>query len=111
MLPVEPHAKKFSRPQASLDARESTLEGRACRYAKSLGYYVRKYKSPGRRAAPDRFFKHSDGVPFFIEFKGLGKQPTALQLAEHDEMRAVGLIVYVVDNYEAAKAIIDKHCL
>lgn len=101
----------FARKLADLDARESSLERRACAYAKKLGYWQRKFKSPGKRSAPDRIFKHKYGPLFFIEFKARGEPPTALQLEEHAEMRAAGLIVYVCDNFDDAKAILDRHCL
>ena len=110
MLPADDKTS-FARNVADLDARESSVEGRAKRYARSLGYWVRKFKSPGRRSAPDDIFKHPYGDVFWIEFKAYGKPPTALQLEEHAEMRAVGLIVYVCDNFDDAKAILDRHCL
>ena len=110
MLPADDKTS-FARNSSDLDARESSVEGRAKRYARSLGYWVRKFKSPGRRSAPDDIFKHRYGIPFFIEFKAHGKPATALQLEEHAEMRAAGLTVYVCDNFDDAKAILDRHCL
>lgn len=110
MLPDDDKTS-FARKSADLDARESSVEGRAKRYARSLGYWVRKFKSPGRRSAPDDIFKHPHGILFFIEFKAFGVPPTALQLEEHNEMRAAGLVVYVCDNFDDAKTIIDRHCL
>lgn len=111
MLPADDKKRRFARSKAELDARESTVESRAKRYAKSLGYYVRKFKSPGKTSVPDDVFKHLNGPVFFVEFKALGKPATELQLNEHEEMRAAGLIVYVVDNFEDAKAILDRHSL
>jgi hypothetical protein len=110
VLPVD-DKRGFATKSRDLDVRESSVEGRACTYARNLGYWHRKYKSPGKRSAPDRIFKHLHGIAFFIEFKARGKEPTALQLAEHAEMRAAGLIVYVCDNFDDAKAILDRHCL
>lgn len=111
MLPAEKKRVSFARNKRDLDKRESSLEGRAKRYARSLGYWVRKFKTPGRRSAPDDIFKHPNGIAFFIEFKARDKPPTALQLEEHAEMRAAGLIVYVVDRFDDAKAILDRHSL
>lgn len=110
MLPAD-DGKRFKRTAAELDARESSIETRAKRYAKSIGYWVRKFKTPGKRSAPDDIFKHPYGEVLFLEFKARGKEPTELQLEEHAAMRAVGLTVYVVDNFVDAKAILDKHCL
>lgn len=110
MLPVD-DKKSFARKASELDERESTLEGRAKRYARSIGYWVRKFKTPGRRSAPDDIFSNAFGFVFFVEFKALGKDATELQKDEHDEMRAHGLLVYVVDNFKDAKAILDRHCV
>jgi hypothetical protein len=101
----------FARRSGDLDARESSVEGRACTYADKLGYWHRKFRSPGRRSAPDRVFKHEHGISFYIEFKARGEVPTVLQAEEHAQMRAVGLIVYVCDSFDDAKAILDRHCL
>jgi hypothetical protein len=111
VIPDDSCAKSFRRPKAELDARESSVEGRAKRYAAKLGYWCRKFKSPGKTSAPDDVFKHPNGPAFYIEFKALGKKPTPMQLNEHEEMRAVGLIVYVVDNFDDAKTILDRHSL
>ena len=111
MLPAESRGKSFRRSKADLDARESSVEGRAKRYAKSIGYWVRKFKSPGKANAPDDIFKHPFTDPFFIEFKALGKPASAAQLDEHEEMRKVGWTVYVVDNFDDAKKILDRHSL
>ena len=110
MLPPDSKTS-FARKSADLDARESSVEGRACTYARSLAYWTRKFKSPGKRSAPDRIFSNAFGFVLFLEFKARGKKPTALQLAEHDEMRAHGLIVHVCDNFDDAKTILDRHCL
>jgi hypothetical protein len=110
VLPTD-EKTSFARSTADLDARESSVEERAKRYARSLGYWCRKFKSPGRRSAPDDIFANGCGFVFWVEFKARGKTATALQLEEHAEMRAHGLIVYVVDNFDDAKAILDRHCL
>lgn len=77
--------------------RESQIEGWAKQIARNCGWWVRKFKTPARRSAPDDIFaKH--GRVFFIEFKATGCVPSDLQDEEHRIMRAVGLTVYVVDS-------------
>lgn len=110
MLPTDSKTS-FAVKSADLDARESSVESRAEAYADKLGYWHRKFKSPGRRSAPDRIFKHQHGIVFFIEFKARGKGATELQKDEHTDMRAAGLTVYVCDNFHDAKIILDRHCL
>lgn len=79
--------------------RESQIEGWAVQCARNLRYYVRKYKTPARRSAPDRIFAKHARV-FFIEFKATGDVPSDLQAEEHRKMRLAGLTVYVVDSKE-----------
>lgn len=110
MLPTD-SKKSFARNASELDERETSVEGRAKRYARSIGYWCRKFKSPGRRSAPDDIFSNRFGNIIFIEFKALGREATELQKDEHREMREHGLIVYVVDNFHDAKTILDRHCL
>ena len=109
LLPAE--KRTFKRDNKELDERESSLEGRAGVYAKKIGYWHRKFKSPGRRSAPDRIFASAFGFVLFVEFKAYGEKATPLQKDEHDEMRANGLIVYVCDNFDDARRLLDKHSL
>lgn len=77
--------------------RESQIEGWSKQIARNLGWYVRKFKTPARRSAPDDIFaKH--GRVYFIEFKATGDVPSDLQAHEHKVMRAAGLTVYIVDS-------------
>lgn len=90
---------------------EKEIEGKACRYAKAAGCWVRKFTSPGQRAAPDRIFMTTRGVVFFIEFKAPGKRPTPLQQREINIIRSKGGHAHWADNLEDAKAIIDGYCM
>lgn len=79
--------------------RESAIESWAGNLAKRRGWWHRKFKSPGKRSAPDRVFAKGGHV-FFVEFKATGEEATELQADEHETMRAVELIVYVCDSRE-----------
>lgn len=89
--------------------RESKLEGplerKCCAwFDKRAGErgYQRKYKSPGKRSAPDRIFACWDiDSPrvIFIEFKAEGEEATPKQKDEHAKMRRAGLAVYVCDDF------------
>ena len=97
------------------DLLESEIENRVCRYAKSKGIRHRKYTSPSYRSVPDRMLwlpstpRRDQLVPivFFIEFKRKGKKSTDAQLREHERLREDGFVVYVVDNIDEGKRIID----
>lgn len=84
---------------------EKDIEKSVGAWAERRGWFHRKFKSPGRRSAPDRIFA-LNGYVLFIEFKAKGKTPTVLQAKEHDEMRAAGLRVYWTDNVADAKDIL-----
>jgi hypothetical protein len=84
---------------------EAALESAAIGYARSLDWFTRKYKGPGRRSHPDRLFAKG-GVVFWIEFKRRGNHPTALQWKEIGKMRAAGLDVLWLDSIEDFRAIL-----
>jgi hypothetical protein len=88
---------------------ESDVEGAVCRYARAKGMLVYKFTSPQRRGVPDRLFIPPDRCGFFIEFKRLGKKATPEQIREIRKLQSKGQHVYVVDNVEDGKRIIDKH--
>lgn len=85
--------------------RESKLEKDAVKFAIANGWLSRKFKSPARRAAPDRLFMR-DGYVMFIEFKAPGKEPTEQQLLEHERYRAKGIDVHVVDDINMARLLL-----
>lgn len=90
--------------------RERNIERACCQYAEKHGWWQRKFKSPGRRSAPDRIFA-KEGIVFFVEFKAPGRKATPLQAQEHAAMRCAGLIVKVIDerkNFVAALAQMQK---
>lgn len=82
---------------------EADLEKDVVKLAKARGWWTRKYKHAGRRAAPDREFVKA-GVRFLAELKRQGKTPTEQQYLEITEMRAVGLDVVWLDSIEDFRA-------
>ena len=87
--------------------KESFVEKKICDYAKSKDWLALKFTSPGTKGVPDRVFLKSSKI-FFIEFKALGKKPTKLQAHCHRLLRREGFNVYVVDNVEYGKEVIDN---
>lgn len=100
-----PAIKKI-RPRRT-DPLESTIEREVCSYAKSKGIEHRKFTTPNRRSAPDQMFLLGNGRVHFIEFKRKGEKPTRGQLREHDDLRALGYVVGVIDNVADGKLLID----
>ena len=88
---------------------EKQIEKRVCDHARQKNVLVYKFSSPGHAAVPDRMFILPTGGMFFIEFKRSGEHPTIPQEREHNKLRGHGVTVYVVDDVQYGKAIIDCH--
>ena len=86
---------------------EKQIEAKVCDYAKSKGVLAYKFTSPARAAVPDRLFIAPDGRVWFCEFKREGQKPTAAQDREHQRLRQQKVNVFVIDNVNEGKAMID----
>jgi hypothetical protein len=86
---------------------EKQIEEKVCTYAKENGFLVYKFTSPARAAVPDRMFVVPQKGIFFVEFKRGGQKPTPPQEREHKRLRDAGVTVYVIDNVEDGKRMID----
>lgn len=86
---------------------EKQIEAKVCEYARSKGLLVYKFTSPARAAVPDRLFVCPDGRIFFCEFKRFGQKPTQAQAREHERLRNHNVIVFVIDNVNQGKTMID----
>lgn len=88
---------------------EKVIEEKVNDYAKSKGVAVYKFTSPMRAAVPDRLYINAKGFIWFCEFKRKGKVPTPAQQREHERLRLRNVTVYVIDDIEDGKAMIDCH--
>jgi hypothetical protein len=106
LVPKEKQVKKKDEKK-----RESYIEGKVKDRARDIGFWVRKFVSPGHKSSPDDIFvEHKNGKIvrwFFIEFKATGEAETLAQHDCHVEMREAGMTVYVVDNVEDGYAILE----
>lgn len=80
---------------------EKTLERNLVCKVKELGGIALKYSSMYVTAYPDRIVMFPGGLLFWVELKSPGKVPTELQNIRHEELRALGQKVYVVDSEES----------
>lgn len=87
---------------------EKDIERKVCDYAKAKGVSVYKFTSPARSAVPDRLFIYQ-GTLWFCEFKREGLKATPAQEREHQRLRAQLVPVYVIDNVDAGKAMVDYY--
>jgi hypothetical protein len=86
---------------------EKDIEAKVCDYAKTKNVLVYKFTSPNRMAVPDRLFIRPDGYVWFCEFKREGQKPTPAQEREHHRLRQHKVSVFVIDNVEEGKTMID----
>ena len=86
---------------------EKQIEAKVCDYAKTKNVLVYKFTSPARAAVPDRLFIRADGRMWFCEFKRGGQKPTDAQEREHDRLRQQKINVFVIDDVEKGKWVID----
>ena len=88
---------------------EKQIEKKVGEYVKEKGGLFYKFTSPGRRGVPDRLVIMPDSPPFFIEFKAEGGKTSVRQDREIERIRKRNADVYVVDNVEDGKEIIDLY--
>ncbi len=84
---------------------EREVEQVLIRKIRSLGGLCLKFVSPGWQGVPDRLCLLPGGRMFFVETKRPGAKPRPLQLKRHEELRALGFDVYVLDSKEGINAI------
>ena len=87
---------------------ESYIESKVCKYARSKGWLVFKFVSPGIRGVPDRIFI-KNGVTFFVEFKRKGAKPTAFQEIMINRIKSQDVSVYIIDEVFFGTLLIDLY--
>ena len=102
-LPTKPI--KLSRDKS---ISENYIEGDNRKYALKHGCLFDKFTSPSKRSVPDRMLTCPGGLIAFIEYKAPGKKPTPKQWEDHCERRRRGVLVYVVDDIEIGRRLIDE---
>lgn len=88
---------------------EKEIEKKVCDYAKTKGFLVYKFVSPGHAFVPDRMLISPEGEVSFIEFKAEGKKPTAGQEREHTRLRESNVRVFVVDSVQMGIEVVDVY--
>lgn len=86
---------------------ERDIERLVCKYAETKGFLQFKFSSPSHAGVPDRIFISPKGVVLFVEFKAEGKKPTPLQARTHAHLRGHNCQVFVIDNVEDGKEMVD----
>ena len=80
--------------------REKQIEQKLVRTVKARGGICSKLVCPGMDGMPDRMVLVPHGRIGFVEVKAPGRRPRTLQLRRHEQLRALGFQVYVLDSAE-----------
>ena len=88
--------------------REKTIEQSLVKAVRNAGGLALKFVSPGMAGVPDCLLLFPGARIAFVELTAPGKKPRPLQLHRHDQLRALGFKVYVLDNAEKIGEIINE---
>lgn len=80
--------------------RESAIERKLKAVIESTNGKCLKFVSPGMRGVPDRICLLPGARIIFVETKTPRGKPTALQLKRHEELRALGFDVRIINSEE-----------
>lgn len=79
---------------------EKSIELALTAAAKAIGGMSVKLVSPGMAGMPDRLVLLPHGRTGFVEVKAPGQKLRPLQLRRHEQLRALGFQVHVLDSME-----------
>lgn len=79
---------------------EKTLERSLVEKIRQHGGICLKLQGNMYAGMPDRLILLSEGRVIFVELKSEGIKPRKLQLVRHEELRALGFKVFVIDTQE-----------
>ena len=77
---------------------ERDIEQYLVKRCKEKGWLCPKFTSPGRRSVPDRIVIMPDARIAFVELKRGTFKATKAQAYEHDKLRKLGHLVFVVGS-------------
>lgn len=88
--------------------KESYIERMLKKKVEQVGGKALKFVSPGWAGAPDRLVLLPGGRLIFVELKAPGRKPRPLQLKRHEELRALGFQVEVIDTPEKVADLVGR---
>jgi len=87
---------------------EKTLEQKLVNETKNNKGLCFKLSCPGFAGMPDRLLLFPEGRLAFVEVKRRGQVPRPLQLSRHRLLKKLGFKVFVLDDKEQIKEIIEN---
>ena len=87
---------------------EKTLERSLVEEVRRRGGICLKLQGNMYAGMPDRLILLPGGRAVFVELKSEGIKPRKLQLVRHEELRALGFRVFVIDTQEKLTQFLDE---
>lgn len=87
---------------------EKTLERSLVEKIRQRGGICLKLQGNMYAGMPDRLILLPGGLAIFVELKSEGIKPSKLQLIRHEELRALGFMVFVIDTQEKLTQFLDE---
>ena len=87
---------------------EKTLERSLVEKIHRRGGICLKLQGNMYAGMPDRLILLPGGRAIFVELKSEGIKPRKLQLIRHEELRALGFMVFVIDTQEKLTQFLDE---
>lgn len=87
--------------------REKNIEKKLVQAVKAEGGMCPKLVSPGTDGMPDRMVLLPEAHIGFVEVKTPGEKPRPLQVRRHEQLKALGFQVSVLDDPEQIPDIIE----
>lgn len=84
---------------------EKEIEKKSVKWARSVGWFSRKYSSPGQKGVQDRIFVKGGRV-VFVEYKKVGNVPTDLQCDDAQVLKEHGGEVWWTNTLTGTKIIL-----
>ncbi len=88
--------------------REKQIEQKLVKAVKAEHGLCPKLVSPGTDGMPDRLLLLPGARMAFVEVKAPGKKPRPLQTQRHKQLRALGFLVFVLDDPEQVPWILKE---
>ena len=86
---------------------EKSIQKKVVSYARKHGHIALKVNVGSQKGWPDYLFIDKEGYHYWIEFKNVGEKPSQFQVYRASLLMQRGVAVFLCDNYEQGKEIID----
>ena len=87
---------------------EKNIEQKLAQATRKRGGLCLKFVSPGYAGVPERLTILPGGHVAFIELKAPGQKPRPLQKHRHQQLRKLGMTVFIVDHPTQIESILDE---